>query len=82
MLWALEDNHAAQRAYQSLGFEPTGERQFLPGLWAVRAAAPTENSVRTQDLLSQLHLLRHQILRDSKYSAARSPSHREYFPHH
>jgi RimJ/RimL family protein N-acetyltransferase len=30
MLWVLEDNHAAQRAYQALGFESTGERQFLP----------------------------------------------------
>ena len=30
MLWVLEDNHDAQRAYQALGFEPTGERQFLP----------------------------------------------------
>jgi ribosomal protein S18 acetylase RimI-like enzyme len=28
-LWVLEDNHAAQRAYQALGFESTGERQFL-----------------------------------------------------
>jgi ribosomal protein S18 acetylase RimI-like enzyme len=30
MLWVLENNHAAQRAYQALGFESTGERQFLP----------------------------------------------------
>jgi RimJ/RimL family protein N-acetyltransferase len=30
MLWALEDNHDAQRAFQALGFEPTGERQYLP----------------------------------------------------
>lgn len=30
MLWVLEDNHAAGRAYRALGFEPTGERQFLP----------------------------------------------------
>jgi ribosomal protein S18 acetylase RimI-like enzyme len=30
MLWVLEDNHAAQHAYEALGFEPTGERQFLP----------------------------------------------------
>jgi ribosomal protein S18 acetylase RimI-like enzyme len=30
MLWVLEDNYDAQRAYQALGFEPTGERQFLP----------------------------------------------------
>ena len=30
MLWVLEDNHDAQHAYQALGFEPTGERQFLP----------------------------------------------------
>ena len=29
MLWVLEDNHDAQHAYQALGFEPTGERQFL-----------------------------------------------------
>jgi RimJ/RimL family protein N-acetyltransferase len=28
----LEDNHGAQRAYETLGFEPTGERQFLPAL--------------------------------------------------
>jgi ribosomal protein S18 acetylase RimI-like enzyme len=30
MLWVLEDNHDAQNAYWALGFEPTGERQFLP----------------------------------------------------
>ncbi len=30
MLWVLEDNHDAQRAYQVLGFESTGERQYLP----------------------------------------------------
>jgi ribosomal protein S18 acetylase RimI-like enzyme len=30
MLWVLEDNYGAQRAYEALGFEPTGERQFLP----------------------------------------------------
>ncbi len=29
LLWVLEDNRDAQRAYQALGFEPTGERQFL-----------------------------------------------------
>jgi ribosomal protein S18 acetylase RimI-like enzyme len=29
LLWVLEDNHAAQRAYEALGFEPTGERHFL-----------------------------------------------------
>ena len=29
MLWVLEDNHAAERAYRALGFEPTGDRQFL-----------------------------------------------------
>jgi ribosomal protein S18 acetylase RimI-like enzyme len=30
LLWVLEDNHGAQRAYEALGFKPTGERQFLP----------------------------------------------------
>jgi L-amino acid N-acyltransferase YncA len=30
LLWVLEDNREAQRAYEALGFEPTGERQFLP----------------------------------------------------
>jgi ribosomal protein S18 acetylase RimI-like enzyme len=30
MLWVLENNHEAQSAYEALGFEPTGERQFLP----------------------------------------------------
>jgi ribosomal protein S18 acetylase RimI-like enzyme len=30
LLWVLEDNYDAQRAYQALGFEPTGERQYLP----------------------------------------------------
>jgi ribosomal protein S18 acetylase RimI-like enzyme len=29
MLWVLEDNYAADRAYQALGFEPTGHRQYL-----------------------------------------------------
>jgi GNAT superfamily N-acetyltransferase len=29
LLWVLEDNHDARRAYEALGFEPTGERQFL-----------------------------------------------------
>jgi ribosomal protein S18 acetylase RimI-like enzyme len=32
LLWVLEDNHDAQRAYETLGFEPTGQRQFLPTL--------------------------------------------------
>jgi GNAT superfamily N-acetyltransferase len=32
LLWVLEDNHNAQRAYETLGFEPTGESQFLPDL--------------------------------------------------
>jgi ribosomal protein S18 acetylase RimI-like enzyme len=32
MLWVLEDNQDAQRAYETLGFVPTGERQFLPGM--------------------------------------------------
>jgi GNAT superfamily N-acetyltransferase len=31
LLWVLEDNHDARRAYEAVGFEPTGERQFLPG---------------------------------------------------
>jgi ribosomal protein S18 acetylase RimI-like enzyme len=31
LLWVLEDNHDAQRAYEALGFHPTGEQQFLPG---------------------------------------------------
>jgi ribosomal protein S18 acetylase RimI-like enzyme len=30
LLWVLEDNQEAQRAYEALGFVPTGERQFLP----------------------------------------------------
>jgi ribosomal protein S18 acetylase RimI-like enzyme len=30
LLWVLENNDTAQRAYQALGFQPTGERQFLP----------------------------------------------------
>jgi ribosomal protein S18 acetylase RimI-like enzyme len=30
LLWVLEDNYTAQRTYKALGFEPTGERQFLP----------------------------------------------------
>lgn len=29
LLWILEDNHNAQCAYEALGFELTGERQFL-----------------------------------------------------
>jgi ribosomal protein S18 acetylase RimI-like enzyme len=32
LLWVLEDNYAAQRAYEALGFKPTGERQFLPAM--------------------------------------------------
>jgi ribosomal protein S18 acetylase RimI-like enzyme len=30
LLWVLEDNHIAQRAYEALGFKHTGERQLLP----------------------------------------------------
>jgi ribosomal protein S18 acetylase RimI-like enzyme len=30
LLWVLEDNQDAQRAYEALGFEQTGERQYLP----------------------------------------------------
>jgi RimJ/RimL family protein N-acetyltransferase len=29
MVWVFEDNHDAQRAYQVLGFESTGDRQYL-----------------------------------------------------
>ena len=32
LLWVLEDNDNAQRAYQAVGFERTGERQFLPAV--------------------------------------------------
>jgi ribosomal protein S18 acetylase RimI-like enzyme len=32
LLWVLEDNYDAQRAYEALGFKPTGERQFLPAV--------------------------------------------------
>jgi GNAT superfamily N-acetyltransferase len=32
LLWVLDDNHDAQLAYKALGFEPTGECQFLPTL--------------------------------------------------
>jgi ribosomal protein S18 acetylase RimI-like enzyme len=32
LLWVLEDNYSAQRAYEALGFKPTGERQFLPAM--------------------------------------------------
>ena len=32
LIWVLEDNHGAERAYEALGFEPTGEQQFLPTL--------------------------------------------------
>jgi ribosomal protein S18 acetylase RimI-like enzyme len=32
LLWVLEDNHDAQRAYEAIGFKPTGERQFIPAL--------------------------------------------------
>jgi GNAT superfamily N-acetyltransferase len=35
MLWVLEDNYDAQHAYEALGFEPTGERQFLPAFGRV-----------------------------------------------
>ena len=30
LLWVMEDNYPAQRAYEALGFELTGERQPLP----------------------------------------------------
>ena len=30
LIWVLEDNQNAQRAYEAIGFEPTGQRQFLP----------------------------------------------------
>ncbi len=32
LMWVLEDNHVARRAYEALSFEPTGERQYLPAL--------------------------------------------------
>ena len=32
MLWVLEDNYGAQSAYEALGFEATGERQYLPAV--------------------------------------------------
>jgi GNAT superfamily N-acetyltransferase len=30
LLWVLEDNHVARCAYEALGFQPTGEQQYLP----------------------------------------------------
>ena len=30
LLWVMEDNYSARRAYEALGFELTGERQPLP----------------------------------------------------
>jgi hypothetical protein len=35
LLWALEDNFDAQRTYKAVGFEPTGEREFLPAVGRV-----------------------------------------------
>lgn len=32
LIWVLEDNHNAQRAYEALGFRSTGERQYLPAV--------------------------------------------------
>jgi ribosomal protein S18 acetylase RimI-like enzyme len=32
LLWVLEDNQHAQRAYEALGFRSTGERQYLPAV--------------------------------------------------
>jgi ribosomal protein S18 acetylase RimI-like enzyme len=32
LLWVLEDNHDARRAYEALGFRSTGERQYLPAV--------------------------------------------------
>jgi RimJ/RimL family protein N-acetyltransferase len=32
MLWVLENNHDAQRAYQVIGFESTDDRQYLPAV--------------------------------------------------
>jgi ribosomal protein S18 acetylase RimI-like enzyme len=32
LLWVLEDNCDALRAYKAVGFEATGERQYLPAL--------------------------------------------------
>jgi ribosomal protein S18 acetylase RimI-like enzyme len=40
MLWVLEDNYGAQSAYEALGFEATGERQYL------RAVGRTERHLR------------------------------------
>jgi ribosomal protein S18 acetylase RimI-like enzyme len=28
LIWVMEDNYDAQRAYEAVGFQPTGERQF------------------------------------------------------
>jgi ribosomal protein S18 acetylase RimI-like enzyme len=38
LLWVLEGNHDALRAYNALGFQPMGEPQFLPafGRWEQR----------------------------------------------
>jgi ribosomal protein S18 acetylase RimI-like enzyme len=56
LLWVLEDNYAAQQAYEALGFVPTGERQFLPdfgrferrmrlGIQARLESVPAEHAV-------------------------------------
>jgi RimJ/RimL family protein N-acetyltransferase len=42
MLWVLEDNYDAQRAFQALGFDPTGGRQYL------RAFGQFERQLRTE----------------------------------
>jgi ribosomal protein S18 acetylase RimI-like enzyme len=32
LLWVLEDNHEARKTYEALGFQSTGERQYLPAV--------------------------------------------------
>jgi ribosomal protein S18 acetylase RimI-like enzyme len=67
VLWVLEDNHDAQRAFQALGFEPTGERQYLP------AFGQCERRLRLEINATQRCLTLGQIRPESKCSAEGSP---------
>jgi len=42
LLWVLDGNHDAQRAYEALGFQPIGEPKFLRafGRWEQRLGVP------------------------------------------
>jgi L-amino acid N-acyltransferase YncA len=68
LVWVLEDNCDALRAYQAVGFEATGERKFLPALGGferqlrLTVRRLVESEIRREPLPSQPLLCQTQLV--------------------